>query len=243
METAREKKTPLSESVAEKNALLISMNHELRNPLNVILGFTQTLLMKLPGPVNAEQEKQLKIIVKNAKIILAVVDALSYIGKVDSGRVECVREPVSCLAIIEAVRSLYAKAADMKKLRFEISQEDFTVNTDKKLLQKAIDILVNNAITYTDQGYVKIRMEKGIRQGKKVVCIHVTDSGVGIGAMDQAKLFQPFQQISSKNNADESKGLDLYLCRKIVNILLADMDFESEENKGSRFSIYLTVAD
>src|SRR5439155_2105663 len=128
-----------------------SMSHELRTPLNAILGFAGTLLMGLPGPLTAEQKKQLETIKSSARHQLSLINDLLDLAKIDSGRVELKLEPVDCGSIINEVAETLRPLAKEKGLRFEISAPDGMVaETERRTRSQILINMVNNAMNFTN---------------------------------------------------------------------------------------------
>src|SRR5438552_4821334 len=115
--TLQEKNLELENASLAKDRFLASMSHELRTPLNAILGFTGTLLMKLPGPLTADQEKQLRTVQSSAKHLLSLINDLLDLAKIESGKVELNLEPVACQGVLDEVTTALAPAAAEKGLR------------------------------------------------------------------------------------------------------------------------------
>src|SRR6266516_2334947 len=116
----REKNVELEKASRAKNNFLASMSHELRTPLNAIIGFTGTLLMRLPGPLTADQEKQLRTVQASGKHLLSLINDLVDLVKIESGRVELRQEPVACREVLNEIANAQRPAAQAKGLAFSI---------------------------------------------------------------------------------------------------------------------------
>jgi signal transduction histidine kinase len=116
-----------------KSQFLSSMSHELRTPLNAILGFTGTLLMKLPGPLTADQEKQLTTVQRSGKHLLNLINDILDLAKIESGKVELRSEPVVCQALVDEVMSTLRPLAEQKRLRFTVAApgESIVMQSDR----------------------------------------------------------------------------------------------------------------
>ncbi len=246
-QTLRDKNIELENAIQAKDRFLASMSHELRTPLNAIMGFTGTLLMKLPGPLTGEQEKQLKTIQTSAKHLLSLINDLLDLAKIESGKVELNFEPVICQAALEEVRATLQPMAEIKGLQFTLvlPPEPVILNTDRRAFSQIIINLANNAIKFTETGQVQIEMtitNPPDGQGGRVnFC--VKDTGMGIRAEDQDKLFKAFERIeTTRSRRIEGTGLGLYLCQKLALLLGAQISFESEFGKGSAFCLNFPLA-
>ena len=141
-----------------KDQFLASMSHELRTPLNAILGFTGTLLMKLPGPLTDEQERQLQIVRSSARHLLSLINDILDLAKVESGKRELTFEPVAVAEVIGEVSAALASRAAEKGLQLSSDVRDATttVVTDRRALAQILLNLTDNAIKYTQAGSVRI---------------------------------------------------------------------------------------
>src|SRR5258708_27347523 len=158
----QEKNLELENANLAKDRFLATMSHELRTPLNAIIGFTGTLLMKLPGPLNADQEKQLKTVQASGKHLLALINDLLDIAKIDAGKVELHREPTACRAVIEEAITTLRPMAEAKglELTFSPAKDEMLVQTDRRALSQIVINLVNNAIKFTDSGGVPVDLAR-----------------------------------------------------------------------------------
>jgi PAS domain S-box-containing protein len=241
-QTLQEKNVELENASLAKDRFLASMSHELRTPLNAIIGFTGTLLMKLPGPLNVDQEKQLRTIQTSSRHLLSLINDLLDLAKIESGKVEMNLESLNCQSIIEDVSTTLRTLAETKKLNFEISvpDQDLMIRTDRRSLTQILINLTNNAIKFTDKGTVRIELHGRREKGVELAEITVVDSGIGIRPEDQAKLFQAFMQVdSSSTRPYEGTGLGLHVSQKLAGMIGGRVSFESVYGKGSRFTISL----
>ncbi len=233
-----------AQAAQAKNRFLATMSHELRTPLNVIIGFTGTLLMRLPGPLTTDQEKQLTTIQGSARHLLSLINDLLDLAKIESGRVELTLEPSSLKSMIEEVTTTLRPLAERKGLSFELDlpATDVVVLTDRRASSQILLNLANNAIKFTDSGGVTISLGSRELRGKSYAEIRVSDTGCGIEEGDQTRLFQAFTQLdSSFNRRYEGTGLGLHLSQKLAELLGGSITLESEQGKGSTFSMLFPV--
>jgi protein-histidine pros-kinase len=233
----QEKNIELANANAAKDSFLATMSHELRTPLNAVIGFTGTLLMKLPGPLNDEQESQLRTVQGSAHHLLGLINDLLDVAKIEAGKMDLLPEPVICQEVISEVERTLRPQADKKRIVFEISMPDepLQLYVDRRALSQIVINLANNAIKFTDSGRVGISVERAdARAGW--MRILVEDTGVGIKPEDQARLFQAFTQLdASRRKLHEGTGLGLYLSKHLAGLLGGSLLCESEFGKGSRF--------
>jgi len=145
-----------------KSEFLSSMSHELRTPLNAIIGFTGTLLMKLPGPLNADQQKQLTTVQSSARHLLALINDLLDLARIEAGRLDLRLEPVVCQDVIGEVAASLRPLAEQKGLRFSLvaPAEPVVLRTDRRALSQIVINLVSNAIKFTEHGEVTIEVAR-----------------------------------------------------------------------------------
>jgi PAS domain S-box-containing protein len=239
-QTLQEKNIELESANLAKDRFLASMSHELRTPLNAIIGFTGTLLMKLPGPLNGDQEQQLSTVQGSARHLLSLINDLLDLAKIESGKVEIKYEPIVCQSVVEEVAAALRPLAQNKGLDFQVKapKGSVRVESDRRILSQILINLTNNAIKFTDKG--KVRIELGTRpvNGHSLATIDVIDTGVGIRPEDKAKLFQAFQQVDIDHRA-EGTGLGLYLSQKLAVLIKGRIELESEYGKGSVFRLLI----
>jgi PAS domain S-box-containing protein len=238
----KEKNIELEKANLAKDRFLASMSHELRTPLNAIIGFTGTLLMRLPGPLTPEQERQLNNISISAKHLLLLINDILDLAKIESGKVEINPEPVSCHSVIKDIASTLSQTAESKGLEFicELTDNDIIICTDRRALSQILINLVSNAIKFTDSGMVKIELHTRGLNGCRQTEFRVIDTGMGIKPEDRTKLFDAFSRIDSDGYyRHEGTGLGLHLSRRLAELLGGRIVFRSEFGKGSVFTLML----
>ena len=235
----QDKADALARASQYKSEFLANMSHELRTPLNAIIGFTGTLLMKLPGPLNPEQEKQLRIVQTGAKHLLSLINDLLDVAKLSANKVSLNLEPVDCKALIEEVSATLELEARRKGLAFAVHMpsEAVLLTTDRRALSQILINLVGNAIKFTQQGQVDVVLhELALPGGGRSVQLRVRDTGPGIALQEQPRLFEAFSRVESADRRHhEGSGLGLHLSRKLAEALGGTLGFDSEEGRGSTF--------
>lgn len=244
-QTLREKNLELESAILAKDRFLATMSHELRTPLNAIIGFTGTLLMKLPGPLTAAQEKQLNTIQTSARHLLSLINDLLDLAKIESGKLELRFEAVAVQGVLEEIANTLRPMAEAKGLQFEtqIDYQDVILYTDRRALSQIIINLINNAIKFTERGSVRLELhflKRTDPSGEDAVEIDVIDTGIGIREADQERLFKAFEQIdNSTTRRHEGTGLGLHLSQKLAALLSGYIVFQSWPDRGSTFSLIL----
>ncbi|WP_374565321.1 PAS domain-containing sensor histidine kinase [Ideonella sp.] len=242
-----EKNLELERANKAKDRFLATMSHELRTPLNAIIGFTGILLMRLPGPLTLDQDKQLNMVQSSGKHLLSLINDLLDLAKIDSGGMQMHLVPIDCNALVEEVVTTLGPSASSKGLQLQtrLPAGEVMVMADRRALQQILINLANNAIKFTERGRVEVYVEQGLgADGAPRVVLGVADTGVGMSADDLAQLFQAFTQVgdSSKRASIEGSGLGLYLCRKLAELQGSTIEVSSEPGVGSRFWLSLMGA-
>jgi signal transduction histidine kinase len=238
----REQNVELERASQAKDNFLASMSHELRTPLNAIIGFTGTVLMRLPGPLNAEQEHQLRLVQTSGKHLLSIINDLLDLAKIESGRIQIALEPIDCRRVVEEVLQSLQPLADSKglELRVEASEDAPAVaTTDRRALGQILINVVNNAIKFTDSGEVRVfLLPPAAAEG--ALRIEVRDTGPGIPETDLDRIFRAFERSATTAKAsDEGTGLGLHISQKLAELLHATITVSSVVGKGSTFAVSL----
>jgi protein-histidine pros-kinase len=198
--------------------------------------------MRLPGPLTADQEKQLKTVQLSARHLLSLINDLLDPAKIESGKVQLNFEPLVCQAIINEIATTLKPLAEAKGLRLitKLPQGDVVVKADRRALSQIIINLANNAIKFTDRGEVSIEVERQQTNGSARTEITVADTGIGIREEEQARLFEAFSQMdASHSRRQEGTGLGLHVSQKLAGLLGAHIHFHSEYGNGSQFIVGL----
>jgi signal transduction histidine kinase len=200
--------------------------------------------MRLPGPLNIEQEKQLRTIQASARHQLALINDLLDLAKIESGKVELRFEPVVCQQVLEEVSTALRPQAESKGLAFavRVPAEEVVLQTDRRVLTQILLNLANNAIKFTEQGRVELALAVGRRQdqGQTRVEFAVTDTGIGIRPEDQARLFRAFERLGAPGvQRPEGTGLGLHVSQKFAGLVGGRIECSSAYGQGSTFTLVL----
>jgi signal transduction histidine kinase len=219
-----------------KSSFLATMSHELRTPLNSIIGFTGILLQGLAGQLNQEQQRQMNMVQNSARHLLALINDVLDISKIEAGQLELSPSNFDLKTSIDKMVKLVSPLAEKKGLdiRLDLSEDVGTITADQRRLEQVILNLINNAIKFTDKGHIMI----SYRVEDDQCLLSVSDTGIGIRAEDLSKLFQPFHQIDTGiARRHEGTGLGLSICRKILDMMGGTIGVESRWGQGSTFTI------
>jgi len=221
-----------------KSMFIASMSHELRTPLNSIIGFTGIMLQEMSGEISKEQRKQLTMVKNSANHLLALINDIIDVSKVEAGKVELVIEEFDLIALVEEVRDSFNVAAAEKGFKVSLKiPETLVIESDERRTKQVIVNLIGNAVKFTDEGEIEINVTKKDRMAE----LSVKDTGIGIREEDMGKLFKAFSQITTRGRLEEGTGLGLYLSKKITDLLGGDIKAESEFGKGSVFTLTLPL--
>ncbi len=237
-----EKNLELQSAAVAKDRFLATMSHELRTPMNAIIGYTGTLMMRLAGPLTADQERQLGIIQASAKHLLSLINDLLDLAKIESDKREVTMEDVDVAAIVEEVTTSLRPMADKKGIRFNLdrSADAPPLRTDRRALSQIVINLVGNAIKFTEAGEVVVRARREVVGKTPVRVVSVRDTGCGISPENVQRLFQAFTQLdSSSTRRHEGTGLGLYLSQKLAALIGGRLTCDSKVGVGSTFELLL----
>ena len=227
-----------------KSAFLATMSHELRTPLNSIIGFTGILAQGLAGPVNDEQSKQLGMVRASSRHLLALINDVLDISKIEAGELEVEFKPFDIIESVRKIVELMMPAAQAKGLALDLhtALPPTQLTSDQRRVEQILLNLVNNAVKFTEHGGVTIVVSAD-RQRDAALRIDVADTGVGIKPEDLEVLFQPFRQIQDGiARPYEGTGLGLAISRRLADLLGAQVEVDSEWGRGSVFTLTLPLA-
>jgi signal transduction histidine kinase len=238
-----------------KSAFLATMSHELRTPLNSIIGFTGIILQGLVGEVNPEQKKQLTMVRDSAHHLLALINDVLDISKIEACQLELSREVYPIRQSIDKSIQVVAPLAQRKSLSIssDVDPEPLLIDGDRRRVEQVLINLLTNSVKFTSVGGITVSVirstmpfpsdgaERQAASGRSWVRVSVSDSGIGITPEDMGKLFQPFRQIDmGTTRRYEGTGLGLSICRRLVSMLGGEIRAQSDgPGRGSTFTFSL----
>jgi signal transduction histidine kinase len=236
-----EKSRQLEAASRHKSEFLANMSHELRTPLNAIIGFSEVLLERMFGEVNAKQVEYLQDILTSGQHLLSLINEILDLSKVEAGRMELELSTFDLPQTLENALTLVRERATKHGITLDLSVDgrvgDF-IGDERKIRQVLLNLL-SNAVKFTPEGG---RVSVAVTPADGAVRIAVTDSGIGIAPEDQGAIFEEFRQVGAGSaQKQEGTGLGLTLTKKFVELHGGKIWVESEPGKGSTFTFTLPV--
>jgi signal transduction histidine kinase len=228
-----------------KSEFLANMSHELRTPLNAVIGFSGLLMQEREGRVPSEVKMDLSIIHQNGRTLLGMIDSILDLSKIEAGRFELELVPMDPAPALMEVAAIAAGLIGNRPIRFtyEPRVSPGRILGDPSRFKQIITNLVGNAIKFTEQGSVAMRME---RAGDRLR-VAIRDTGIGMSDTEMQRLFKPFQQVDgSITRRFGGTGLGLALSQRLAMAMDGRITVESEKGRGSTFTVdlpLLTEAD
>lgn len=228
-----------------KSDFLANMSHELRTPLNAILGFSG-MIENGPG-IPARSREQAGIIRQSGEHLLALIDQLLEMAKIENGRLDLQETDFDLCPLLhhlEEVFSLKAGARNLKLIFDTGADVPSRIRADGNRLRQVLMNLLDNAVKFTESGEIHLRVAGKAEEEGDRLFFQVSDTGPGIGAQDMAALFSPFSQAEAGKKACVGSGLGLSISREIIRLMGGEISVESLPGKGTsfRFSIRYTPA-
>jgi signal transduction histidine kinase len=241
-ELLRRQAIELEQASLAKTQFLANMSHEFRTPLNAMLGYTSMLLQGVAGPVEAPAKRQLARVESNGRHLLTIINEILDISRIEAGRMPLQISTFRLADLLAEVKAELEPIILRSRLTVSLDlQKDLRpISTDRQKVKQILLNLVSNALKFTHEGGVVIRARRV--QSERVVKITVADTGIGIAAGDQERIFEDFRQLdNSPTRAYGGTGLGLSICKRLAQMLDGHIALESKVGAGSAFTLVLPL--
>jgi signal transduction histidine kinase/ligand-binding sensor domain-containing protein/CheY-like chemotaxis protein len=253
-------KMKAEESDRLKSSFLANMSHEIRTPMNAITGFIY--LLRDDSLDNELKNKYINIISRNSDVLLRLIDDILDFSKIEAGELKISFLPVSILSMLDDLSTSYTSlikdrnASSMRNVVFKINNKldksiisnnpKLVLSTDKMRLNQIITNLIENAIKFTEKGYIEVGIEDRfiVDDTGDYIEIYVEDTGIGIPEEELPFIFDRFRKVESDiSKIYRGVGLGLAISKRLAYLLGGNLSVKSESGKGSRFSLLLPYRD
>jgi signal transduction histidine kinase/CheY-like chemotaxis protein/purine-cytosine permease-like protein len=215
-----------------KSRFLTGMSHEMRAPLNSILGYSQLLLRE--AGLDAGRRESVDTILRSGEHLASLVDGLLELSRIEHGKLRLEARPTDLGAVLSQVARMFEPLAEAKGLRFFVEVEGALparVNADPKRLRQVLINLLSNAVKFTAAGSVTLR----VRHMREIGHIDVIDTGIGVAEADQDRIFRPFERLAPASV--EGTGLGLTITQLLIELMGGDILVRSAPGAGSCFQV------
>jgi signal transduction histidine kinase/CheY-like chemotaxis protein len=224
-----------------KSRYVVGISHELRSPLNAILGYAQ--LLERDTSLPERRRNSIGIIRRSGEHMAALIEGLLDIAKIEAGRIELYRDRVRLPEFMEQLVNMFQLQAEAKGVRFIYSRPAVLpeyIYTDERRLRQILINLLSNAVKFTNRGSVELTL----RRRGEVAEFEIRDTGIGISESDISRVFEPFERVESAGIPTVAGvGLGLTITRLLAQIMGGDIAVESEPGQGSRFRVRLMLSE
>ncbi|MCP4118088.1 MAG: response regulator [Desulfobacteraceae bacterium] len=223
-----------------KSEFLSNMSHELRTPLNSVMALSRVLLMQAKDKLSEEEASYLEIIERNGRNLLALINDILDLSKIEAGRMDVSPKNFSVVSTIETIMERLEPLAEDKGIEVNLKIPDNfpQIESDENRVHQILQNLIGNAVKFTEQGGVIVSAGSDAEN----IHIEVSDTGIGISKKDLPHIFEEFRQVDgSSSRPYEGTGLGLTIAGKAVTMLGGNISVESTLGKGSTFFLTLPV--
>lgn len=227
----------LSVASKAKSSFLSAMSHELRTPLNIIIGYSEILKRAAGKPLDSERIAQVDNITAAGKDLLSIVDGVMELSRLEQGFIQKPSSATKIGPIVASAVAAIRPLADQRKQHIDLSMIEPLpmVRTDPEALQRVLSELLSNAVKYNSpEGQVRVAVST---IDPEWLAVTIADTGVGIAAEKQEKMFTAFDRLGRENSAIAGVGIGLTIVKRLCSVLGCVINFTSIEGKGTTFTI------
>jgi signal transduction histidine kinase len=223
-----------------KSDFLAVMSHELRTPLTAIIGYSELLQLGVPDTVTARQREQAERIEVSARHLLQLIEEILTLVTLESGERRVRREEVDVNKLLKRAVSIVEPMARAKglPLTVEFAEGDPMLRSDIDKLLQVLSNLLSNAVKFTEKGEIRLKATAN----ERAVLIEVSDTGIGLGSEHLQRIFEPFWQVERPiTRRTGGTGLGLAISRRLVDLLGAELEVDSQQGTGSTFRLRIPL--
>lgn len=227
-----------------KSTFIANMSHEFRTPLNAILGFAQ--LLQRSGDLTTDQKENINIINRSGEHLLSLINQVLDLSKIEAGRVQINLSNFDFYRLLDDLEDMFAFRAEEKELQLLFERSPHVpryIRSDLVKLRQVLINLLNNALKFTHEGGISVRVDATGKSEKMVLTFEVEDTGDGIATHELESLFEAFVQTQTGKASQEGTGLGLPIARKFVQLMGGEITVRSQVGRGTvfRFEIIATA--
>jgi signal transduction histidine kinase/CheY-like chemotaxis protein len=224
-----------------KSRYVVGISHELRSPLNAILGYAQ--LLERDTAISAHRRDNIRIIRRSGEHLAGLIEGLLDISKIEAGRIDIYRDEVRLPEFLKQLVNMFRLQAEAKGIAFSFIRPEWlpeVVYTDERRLRQIMINLLSNAIKFTQQGSVRLRL----RLRSEIAEFEITDTGIGIAEADLARIFEPFERVEgARAPITPGIGLGLTITRLLTQVMGGELTVTSRPGQGSSFRVRLMLSE
>ncbi len=230
-----------------KSEFLANMSHELRTPMNAIIGYSEMVLEEAQDDPEARAEEfkaDIGKILAAGKHLLALINDILDISKIEAGKMTLYVEPIDVVELIEETMTTVRPLIEQNdnRLTFRHDLDDVRIESDQTKLRQILLNLLSNAAKFTQEGQITISAECRREEGREVLDLTVTDTGIGMNEEQQARVFEAFTQADSSTTREfGGTGLGLTICKRFAELMDGDLVVASAPGEGTSFTLSVPV--